>query len=191
MSVRENVEYGLMVVGTPKSETRRRAMETLELVQLADLAERAPDQLSGGQRLRVALARALVKRPKVLLLDEPLSALDAKLRESMQSELAQSRGCLGFTFVIVTHDQDEALSIAIRIAVMHAGKVSQVGAPRELYERPASRLVAEFIGRVNLFDAEVTQSAGGSAICQTPGLGRIETPTSGPVSGRVSLAIRP
>ncbi|HET7092123.1 MAG TPA: ABC transporter ATP-binding protein [Thermomicrobiales bacterium] len=191
MSVRQNVEYGLMVVGTPKSETRRRAMETLKLVQLAHLADRAPDQLSGGQRQRVALARALVKRPKVLLLDEPLSALDAKLRESMQTELAQLQRQLGFTFIIVTHDQDEALSIASRIAVMHAGAVSQVGAPRELYERPASRLVAEFIGRVNLFEAEIVGTAGPSVVCEAPGLGRIEAPAAAGASGRVCLAVRP
>ena len=117
-----------------------------------------PDQLSGGQRQRVALARALVKRPKVLLLDEPLSALDAKLREQMQLELTRLQESVGITFVIVTHDQDEALSMASRIAVMDRGRVRQVASPQELYERPASRFVADFIGKVNLIDGEVIGS---------------------------------
>jgi spermidine/putrescine ABC transporter ATP-binding subunit len=191
MSVLENVGYGLMVVGTPKEETRQRALEALDLVQLASLAGRSPDQLSGGQRQRVALARALVKRPKVLLLDEPLSALDAKLREAMQLELVQLQRMLGFTFIIVTHDQNEALSIATRIAVMHDGKVSQIGTPRELYEAPASRLVAEFIGRINLFPARVTGGDGGRLVCEVPGVGTVPVPAPSPVSGDVALAVRP
>jgi ABC-type Fe3+/spermidine/putrescine transport system ATPase subunit len=150
MSVRNNVEYGLKVVGTPREETRRRAEDALAMVKLGDLAERMPDQLSGGQRQRVALARALVKRPKVLLLDEPLSALDAKLREQMQLELTRLQRTVGITFIIVTHDQDEALSMANRIAVMNLGRVSQIAGPTELYEHPASRFVADFIGKVNL-----------------------------------------
>jgi spermidine/putrescine ABC transporter ATP-binding subunit len=191
MSVLENVGYGLMVVGRPKDEIRQRAMEALELVQLAPLAGRAPDQLSGGQRQRVALARALVKRPKVLLLDEPLSALDAKLREAMQLELVQLQRMLGFTFIIVTHDQNEALSIATRIAVMHDGTVSQIGTPRELYEAPASRLVAEFIGRINLLPARVTGRDGECLLCEVEGVGQVPVPAPGPVSGDVALAVRP
>lgn len=191
MSVRENVEYGLMVVGTPKEETRKRSLEALDLVQLSHLADRAPDQLSGGQRQRVALARALVKRPKVLLLDEPLSALDAKLRETMQMELVQLQRALGFTFIIVTHDQNEALSIATRIAVMHDGQVSQVGTPQELYEAPASRVVAEFIGRINLFEGRVVASGGGSLICHVDGLGDIPLAQSQATEGAVTLTVRP
>jgi len=191
MSVVENVEYGLMVAGEPKAERRRKATEALDLVQLGAYANRAPGQLSGGQRQRVALARALVKRPKVLLLDEPLSALDAKLREAMQLELVHLQRQLGFTFVIVTHDQDEALSIATRIAVMHDGRVMQVGAPRELYERPASRFVADFIGRINLFPAEVVEAAGGTVTCRSADLGIVRIPGDGPASGPVTLAVRP
>ncbi|MFN8592569.1 MAG: ABC transporter ATP-binding protein [Thermomicrobiales bacterium] len=191
MSVIDNVGYGLMVVGTPKEETRRRAREALALVQLEDLADRAPDQLSGGQRQRVALARALVKRPKVLLLDEPLSALDAKLRETMQSELVQLQRLLGFTFIIVTHDQDEALSIATRIAVMHEGRVSQIGTPRELYESPASRLVAEFIGRINLFPARIAGHDAAMTIYDTPGIGLVPISSLSPAADAVTLAIRP
>ncbi|MCC6313078.1 MAG: ABC transporter ATP-binding protein [Thermomicrobiales bacterium] len=191
MNVLQNVEYGLMVVGAPKAERRQRAMETLELVQLADLARRAPGQLSGGQRQRVALARALVKRPKVLLLDEPLSALDAKLRDTMQTELVHLQRRLGFSFVIVTHDQDEALSIATRIAVMRDGRVSQVGTPRELYELPASRFVAEFIGRINLFDARLVATEGGAVVCDADELGRVAVTTPRPAGGVVTLAVRP
>ncbi len=191
MNVRQNVEYGLMVVGTPKNEMRRRSLEALELVQLSHLADRAPDQLSGGQRQRVALARALVKRPKVLLLDEPLSALDAKLRETMQFELVQLQRALGFTFIIVTHDQNEALSIATRIAVMHDGQVSQVGTPQELYEAPASRFVAEFIGRINLFEGRVVGSGGGSPRCHVDGLGTIPVALSQAMEGPITLSVRP
>lgn len=191
MSVLENVGYWLMAVGTPKHEIRQRAMEALELVQLAPLAGRAPDPLSGGQRQRVALARALVKRPKVLLLDEPLSALDAKLREAMQLELVQLQRMLGFTFIIVTHDQNEALSIATRIAVMHDGRVSQIGVPHELYEAPASRLVAEFIGRINLFSARVTGTDGERLLCEAAGIGQVPVADTQPVTGDISLAIRP
>jgi spermidine/putrescine ABC transporter ATP-binding subunit len=190
MSVLENAEYGLMVAGVPAAERRARAMEALDLVQLADFAKRRPSQLSGGQRQRVALARALVKRPKVLLLDEPLSALDAKLREAMQFELVHLQRQLGITFIIVTHDQDEALSIASRIAVMDAGRVMQVGSPQELYEQPASRFVAGFIGRINLIDAAVTGRGAGWIECAAPDLGTVRVP--GACAGEaVTLAVRP
>jgi spermidine/putrescine ABC transporter ATP-binding subunit len=157
MSVLDNVGYGLKVTGTPVSEVRRRAIEALELVKLDGFGPRMPDQLSGGQRQRVALARALVKRPKVILLDEPLSALDAKLREAMRLELVNLRETVGITFVIVTHDREEALSMADRIAVMDQGRVCQVATPAELYEFPTTRFVADFIGSVNLFEGAVTQ----------------------------------
>ncbi len=152
MTVADNVGYGLMIDGLNKVEIATRVNEALELVQLGALAARMPDQLSGGQRQRVALARALIKKPKVLLLDEPLSALDAKLREAMRFELSQLQQKVGITFIMVTHDQDEALAIASRIAVMHKGAISQLGSPSDLYEFPASRFVADFIGSVNLFE---------------------------------------
>ena len=152
MSVLKNVGYGLRVTGVPPEETQKRALEALALVKMERFADRMPNQLSGGQRQRVALARALVKRPRVLLLDEPLSALDAKLREAMQLELVRLQHAVGITFVIVTHDQDEALSMANRIAVMESGKVRQIAAPADLYEFPNSRFVADFIGKMNLFE---------------------------------------
>ncbi|MGH7024990.1 MAG: ABC transporter ATP-binding protein [Caulobacteraceae bacterium] len=152
MSVADNVAYGLKVDRVPAAERARRVEEALGLVKLAGLGARRPDQLSGGQRQRVALARALIKRPRVLLLDEPLSALDAKLREAMRSELAQLQKEVGVTFLFVTHDQHEALAMASRCAVINAGHVEQVAAPADLYERPASRFVADFIGQVNLFE---------------------------------------
>ena len=168
MSVLDNVGYGLKVTGTPASEVRQRAVEALELVKLDGFGARMPDQLSGGQRQRVALARALVKRPKVLLLDEPLSALDAKLREAMRLELVNLQETVGITFVIVTHDQEEALSMADRIAVMDQGKVCQIAAPAELYEFPATRFVANFIGSVNLFEGKVTEADAGSITVRAP-----------------------
>ena len=152
MTVADNVAYGLKVDRVPKAERDTRVQEALDLVQLGHLAERKPDQLSGGQRQRVALARALVKKPKVLLLDEPLSALDAKLREAMRFELSQLQQKVGITFIMVTHDQDEALAIASRIAVMHKGAIAQIGSPTDLYEFPGSRFVADFIGSVNMFE---------------------------------------
>jgi putative spermidine/putrescine transport system ATP-binding protein len=150
MNVVENVEYGLRVKKVPRSERRRRAAEALETVRLGSHAARRPSQLSGGQRQRVALARALVNRPRVLLLDEPLGALDLKLRREMQIELKQIQRDVGITFVFVTHDQEEALTLSDRIAVFHEGRVQQVATPRELYEAPASSFVAGFVGTSNL-----------------------------------------
>jgi spermidine/putrescine ABC transporter ATP-binding subunit len=161
MSVLDNVGYGLKVTGVPAREVRARAAEALELVKLDGFGARMPDQLSGGQRQRVALARALVKRPKVLLLDEPLSALDAKLREAMRLELVNLQETVGITFIIVTHDQEEALAMADRIAVMDQGVVRQVAPPAELYEFPASRFVADFIGSVNILEGRVSDSRDG------------------------------
>ena len=152
MGVRENVEYGLRVKGVAKPERRRRAAEMLDVVRLGAYGGRRPNQLSGGQRQRVALARALVNRPKVLLLDEPLGALDLKLREEMQVELKSIQHEVGITFVFVTHDQGEALSMSDRIAVFNAGRIEQVGAPREIYEHPATSFVAGFVGTTNLLD---------------------------------------
>ena len=155
MNVAENVEFGLSVRGTPGVERRRRVTEALDLVGLADKAGRAVSALSGGQKQRVALARAIVCQPRVLLLDEPLSALDASLREQMQLELKNLQTRLGTTFVMVTHDQTEALSISDRIAVMNEGRIEQVASPAELYDRPATRFVAGFIGTMNLLSGRV------------------------------------
>ncbi len=182
MSVFDNVAYGLRVAGTPSGEIGQRVRDALEMVRLSEQAERRPDQLSGGQRQRVALARALVKRPKVLLLDEPLSALDAKLREAMQLELVRLQHAVGITFVIVTHDQHEALSMANRIAVMEAGQVRQVDGPAQLYEFPNSRFVAGFIGKMNLFRARVIARHGTELKLDVEGLGRLTLPGQEPHS---------
>ncbi len=191
MTVEQNVAYGLKVTGVPADETRRRVAEALEMVKLTALASRKPDQMSGGQRQRVALARALVKRPKVLLLDEPLSALDAKLRDDMRMELTRLQETVGITFIIVTHDQDEALSMASRIAVMDKGAVQQVATPGELYEHPKNRFVADFIGKVNLIEARVLRQIGRKLDCEAQGLGRLELASDGLVGAKVAIAVRP
>ncbi len=191
MTVFDNVGYGLKVTGRPRGEIRERVEEALALVKLEGLGGRKPDQLSGGQRQRVALARALVKKPKVLLLDEPLSALDAKLREAMQLELVRLQRSVGITFVIVTHDQNEAMSMASRIAVMEDGRVRQIAPPAELYEFPNCRFVADFIGRMNLFQGRVAGGAGGRIVVDVAGLGRVEIPHAGPASGEIGVAVRP
>jgi spermidine/putrescine transport system ATP-binding protein len=163
MSVRQNVEYGLRMKRVPKTERATRVDQALEMVQLAQLGARSPRQLSGGQQQRVALARALVNRPRVLLLDEPLGALDLKLRKGMQLELKHLQSSLGITFVYVTHDQEEALTMSDRIVLMRQGRVAQVGTPRDLYDRPASRYVADFIGETNLLGGTVVESRNGEA----------------------------
>ena len=170
MTVAQNVAYGLMVDGVAPAERARRAEEALGLVKLEGYGARKPDQLSGGQRQRVALARALVKRPRVLLLDEPLSALDAKLREAMRSELAQLQEKVGITFLFVTHDQDEALAMASRCAVMNRGLLQQVATPSDLYEYPNSRFVADFIGSVNMFEGKLMVDEPDHAEVVTPEL---------------------
>jgi putative spermidine/putrescine transport system ATP-binding protein len=162
MDVQQNVEYGLRVKGVGRVERRRRAVEALEGVRLAEYGKRRPAQLSGGQRQRVALARALVNRPKVLLLDEPLGALDLKLREEMQVELKAIQRQVGVTFVFVTHDQEEALTMSDRIAVFRAGQIEQVGSPAEIYERPATEFVAGFVGTSNVLGPEAARQVLGS-----------------------------
>ena len=158
MTVEQNVAYGLKRDKIPKDEIKRRVDEILSMVELSDFIKRKPHQLSGGQRQRVALARALVKRPKVLLLDEPLGALDKRLREQTQFELINIQDQLGVTFVVVTHDQEEAMTLSTRMAMMDAGKFQQIGTPTEVYEYPDSRLVANFIGSANMFEGRVSQS---------------------------------
>lgn len=155
MSVEGNVAYGLLREGVPKAEAMDRAANMLGLVKLSDFAKRRPHQLSGGQQQRVALARSLIKQPKLLLLDEPLGALDKKLREETQFELIRIQESLGVTFIVVTHDQEEAMTLSTRIGVMDAGQIVQVGEPEEIYETPKSKFVADFIGSVNLFEGTV------------------------------------
>jgi spermidine/putrescine ABC transporter ATP-binding subunit len=195
MTVTDNVAYGLKIDGVPQEERDRRVQESLDLVQLGHLATRMPDQLSGGQRQRVALARALVKKPKVLLLDEPLSALDAKLREAMRFELSQLQQKVGITFIMVTHDQDEALAIACRIAVMNKGSIAQLGAPSDLYEFPGSRFVADFLGSVNMFEGTLIEDKPDEAIVACPELDphRVYVPHAvlGQEMSQVWVAIRP
>ncbi len=161
MTVESNIGFGLRQDGMPKREIAERVTQMLKLVKLEQFAKRKPHQLSGGQRQRVALARSLAKRPKVLLLDEPLGALDKKLREETQFELMDLQQELGLTFVVVTHDQEEAMTMADRIAVMSHGNVIQVATPAEIYEAPNSRFVADFIGDVNIFEGKVTASGNG------------------------------
>jgi putative spermidine/putrescine transport system ATP-binding protein len=163
MTVGENVAYGLMIKGVPRAERERRARDALAMVKLAGYEDRRPSQLSGGQRQRVALARALVNGPKVLLLDEPLGALDLKLREQMQEELKALQKKLGITFVFVTHDQGEALSMADRVAIFNDGKIVQVESPADIYERPRSQFVADFVGSSNVLSPAFAASHGGTA----------------------------
>ena len=160
MSVFDNVAYGLRAERRPRAEVQSRVREVLDMVQLGELAGRRPDQLSGGQQQRVAIARAVIKKPRLLLLDEPLSALDYKLRKQMQIELKRIQRELGITFVFVTHDQEEALSMSDRVVVMRAGHVEQIGTPRDVYENPCNLFVAGFVGEINVFDAEVTEVLG-------------------------------
>ncbi|NPV24407.1 ABC transporter ATP-binding protein [Bradyrhizobium aeschynomenes] len=193
LNVRDNIAFGLRRAGMPRAEITTRVAEMVALVRLEGLEKRKPDQLSGGQKQRVALARSLARRPQVLLLDEPMAALDKKLRESTQFELMELQRRLGMTFIIVTHDQEEAMTVASRIGVMNAGKLEQVAVPRRLYEEPASRWVAQFVGDINLFEGEVT--------AREPHRLRVSTTTAGelvaaqPVApideSKVAVAIRP
>ena len=193
MTVAQNVGYGLKIARMPSDEIDTRVREALELVKLDGLAGRRPDQLSGGQRQRVALARSLIMRPKVLLLDEPLSALDAKLRAQMQFELADLQDEVGITFITVTHDQDEALSMAGRIAVMNKGDIAQLATPSDLYEFPANRFVADFVGSVNIFEGTLTLDEPDRAAVDCPGLGKVylNHGVSGAHGSQVWIALRP
>jgi putrescine transport system ATP-binding protein len=193
LSVRDNIAFGLKRAGMPAAEISTRVAEMVELVKLGGLEKRKPDQLSGGQKQRVALARSLARRPRVLLLDEPLAALDKKLRESTQLELMELQRRLGMTFVIVTHDQEEAMTVADRIGVMDAGRLEQVATPRELYEAPASRWIAEFVGDVNVFEGEVKSSEAGRLTIATRDAGAVVVaePRQPITKAIVAVAIRP
>ncbi len=193
LDVRDNIAFGLKRAGLPRADIDSRVAEMVALVKLEGMEKRKPDQLSGGQKQRVALARSLARRPKILLLDEPLAALDRKLRESTQLELMELQRRLGMTFIVVTHDQEEAMTMANRIGVMNAGRLEQVASPRDLYEAPQSRWVAEFVGDVNLFDGEVASrehsritvsTSGGAALA-------VAEPRNVSVGTAVSVAIRP
>ena len=185
LSVLDNVAYGLMVKGTGKAERLAKAEAMLDLVKLSDFGARKPAQLSGGQRQRVALARALVNEPKVLLLDEPLGALDLKLREAMQDELKALQRRLGLTFIFVTHDQGEALSMADSLAVFDRGKIVQIGTPAQIYTQPATRFVADFVGSSNLLPPAVTLALGGPAQWASLRPEALHLAETGPIHGLV------
>jgi spermidine/putrescine transport system ATP-binding protein len=194
MTVLKNVMFGVEMEGVPKQAARERALKALELVQLPQAAERRPRQLSGGQQQRVALARALVKEPAVLLLDEPLGALDLKLRKAMQFELKAMQQKLGITFIFVTHDQEEAMTMADRIAVMDRGKVLQVGTPEEIYETPANQFVADFIGETNFMRGTLVKKEGETGTVRIDDQVTLKATLgddSIPVDSGVSVAIRP
>ena len=193
MTVFRNVAFGLEMQKVPKGDIRQRVLEALEMVQLPGMENRKPHQLSGGQQQRVALARALVNRPQVLLLDEPLGALDLKLRKAMQLELKALQARVGITFVYVTHDQEEALTMSERIAVMNHGQVLQVGPPEEIYEQPTDRFVADFIGETNFLEGQARESQAGEAAVVVGGVLTLYVPMEGRVEigEEVTVAIRP
>ena len=193
LNVRDNIAFGLKRAGMPRPDIDTRVAEMVALVKLDGLEKRKPDQLSGGQKQRVALARSLARRPQVLLLDEPLAALDKKLRESTQLELMELQRRLGMTFIIVTHDQEEAMTVASRIGVMDAGRLEQVATPRELYEAPASRWIAEFVGEINLFEGQVEPHDGDRLAVATRDAGTIfaAQPRQPVTKTDVCVAVRP
>jgi spermidine/putrescine transport system ATP-binding protein len=194
MSVAENVAYGLKARRLPKAEIQKRVSEAISMVGLQGFDSRASHALSGGQRQRVALARALVLKPRVLLLDEPLSALDKKMREQMQSELRRLQRAVGITFVLVTHDQEEALTMSDRIAVMFDGKIAQVATPQMLYGKPCSRRVGNFIGMMNFLEAKILGTQGDKVEVDVQSLGKVTLPLSqapGGIDGCHSVGIRP
>ena len=193
MSIYDNVAFGLKVKKVPRAEHRERVLDILRVVELEGYEKRRPRQLSGGQQQRVALARALVNRPAALLLDEPLGALDVKLRKQMQLELKRIQADLGTTFVYVTHDQDEALAMSDRIAVMNGGQVEQIGGPREIYDHPLTAFVADFIGSLNTLELTVDEIVGGCAVMRAGGAGRVVLPVepSARVGATLRVAVRP
>jgi spermidine/putrescine transport system ATP-binding protein len=194
MTALQNVMFGLEMEGVDRKEARRRAMEALELVQLPQAADRKPRQLSGGMQQRVALARALVKRPAVLLLDEPLSALDLKLREAMRYELKAMQKTLGITFIFVTHDQEEAMTMADRIAVMDRGKVLQVGTPEDIYEMPATKFVADFIGETNFIEGALIDRQGQFGVIkldESTSIRAVLPESNGSSGGNCTVVVRP
>ncbi|MFT4012577.1 MAG: ABC transporter ATP-binding protein [Paracoccus sp. (in: a-proteobacteria)] len=192
MTLEQNVAFGLENLGWEKARIRARAGEMLERVHMSQFAGRKPAQLSGGQRQRVALARALAPEPEVLLLDEPLSALDLKLRQAMRDELRKLQRDTGITFVFVTHDQEEALDMSDRIAVLGGGEVQQLGTPTEIYEQPVNRFVADFVGETNFLDIEVLEVAAGQATIRTPfgQVLRVAAP-EGTAGGKATISVRP
>lgn len=194
MTVEKNIAYGLKREGLPKAEIATRVTDILSLVQMDKFATRKPHQLSGGQCQRVALARALVKKPKLLLLDEPLGALDKKLREKTQSELIKIQESLGVTFVVVTHDQEEAMTLSSRIGVMSEGEIVQVGTPREIYEYPKNRFVADFIGSVNIFEGRIAEDGEAHVLVASPDAGLsiyVSHGISCVAGQKVAVAVRP
>lgn len=193
LSVERNVAFGLEMRKVPKAEIKTRVAEALEMVRMQDMGRRRPNQLSGGQQQRIALARALVNRPEVLLLDEPLGALDLKLRKAMQLELKQLQEQVGITFIYVTHDQEEALTMSDRIAVMNEGKVLQVGSPEEIYESPGTRFVADFIGETNFLEGTVVEINGEAIVVSLDGQTMVSAHCNVPVQKgqAVGVIIRP
>jgi len=193
MTVAQNIGFGLEMLGKPKAEVEETVAAMLKLVRMEELSDRRTDQISGGQQQRVALARALAPRPKVLLLDEPLSALDYKLRKDMQIELKRLQHETGITFIFVTHDQEEALTMSDRVAVMSRGKILQVGSPRQIYDHPAERFIADFIGDTNFLAAEVVSAEGRRAVLRLSSGREVaaDLPEGMTVNGKVTAAIRP
>jgi len=187
MNVEENVGFGLEMQKVPSADIKSKVKKALDMVQLAHRADAKPSQLSGGQQQRVALARALVNEPELLLLDEPLGALDLKLRQAMQIELKDLQDRVGITFIYVTHDQEEALTMSDRIGVMNEGRLLQIGGPQDIYENPSSRFVADFIGEINLVEGTVRDAA----TIELPGGQKVQASTSGAAGENVTLAIRP
>jgi putrescine transport system ATP-binding protein len=193
MTVHQNIAFGLQQEGIAKAEIRERVQQSLDLVQMSAFGDRKPSQLSGGQRQRVALARSLIKQPKLLLLDEPMAALDKKLREQTQFELVNIQEKVGITFVVVTHDQEEAMTMSTRMAVMEEGRIRQIGVPHDIYEFPNSRYVAEFIGAMNVFEGVVTEDTPDHVVVSSIEGFDLEITHSGamPIGAQVAVAIRP
>jgi putrescine transport system ATP-binding protein len=194
MSVEQNVAFGLKQEKLPKGEIRDKVQQMLELVQMTKYKDRKPDQLSGGQRQRVALARSLVKQPKLLLLDEPLGALDKKLREQTQFELVNIQEQVGITFIMVTHDQEEAMTMSTRMGVMEDGRIRQVGAPHDIYEFPNSRFVAEFIGTTNIFEGVVIEDEPDHILIESEEAGchlYVTDTATLPIGSHIAVAVRP